>query len=106
VKKRNRALLAGTVFAAAGALPAVAIAGQDLDVSVSGPDVERAAAAALAHSGGGRVTATEAEDEASYYEVEVTLEDGSQIDVQLDEEFVIVHSETDGPDSDESSDRD
>ena len=52
-------------------------------------------AAALAHTGGGRVTETEVGDEESYYEVEVTLADGSQVDVQLDREFNVVGSESD-----------
>ena len=34
------------------------------------------------------------------YEVEVTLDDGSQVDVQLDEEFNVVGTEQDGPGDD------
>ncbi|MGH9152061.1 MAG: PepSY domain-containing protein, partial [Acidimicrobiales bacterium] len=56
---------------------------------------ERAVAAALAHTGGGRVTETEVGDEDSYYEVEVTLDDGSQVDVQLDEGLTVVGSKAD-----------
>jgi uncharacterized membrane protein YkoI len=63
---------------------------------ITGPALERAKAAALAHTGGGRVTGTEVGDEESYYEVEVTLGDGSQVDVQLDEDFDVVGSENDG----------
>ena len=54
----------------------------------------QAKAAALAHTHEGRVTATEVGDEESYYEVEVTLEDGSEVDVQLDQSFSVVGSET------------
>ena len=53
----------------------------------------RAEAAAHEHTGGGRVTDTEVGDEESMYEVEVTLPDGSQVDVQLDEGFAVVGSE-------------
>ena len=53
------------------------------------------AAAALAETGEGRVTETEVGDEESYYEVEVTLDDGSQVDVQLDEQFNVVGSSVD-----------
>ena len=53
---------------------------------------ERASAAALAYTGGGRVTETEEGDEDSYYEVEVTLPDGRQVDVQLDKDFNVVDS--------------
>jgi uncharacterized membrane protein YkoI len=63
---------------------------------ITGPALERAKAAALAHTGGGKVTGTEVGDEESYYEVEVTLADGSQVDVQLDEDFDVVGSENDG----------
>ncbi len=38
---------------------------------------------------------TEVGDEESYYEVEVTLEDGSAVDVQLDESFNVVSSSAD-----------
>lgn len=38
----------------------------------------------------GRVTDTEVGDEESYYEIEVTLDDGRQVDVQLDEWFDVV----------------
>jgi hypothetical protein len=47
------------------------------------------------------VTETEVGDEESYYEVEVTRDDGSQVDVQLDRDFDVVgqaadHEEGDG----------
>jgi hypothetical protein len=44
----------------------------------------------LAYTGGGEVTETEVGDEDSYYEVEVTLDNGKQTDVQLDENFNVV----------------
>jgi hypothetical protein len=44
------------------------------------------------------VSDTEVGDEESYYEVEVTLDDGSQVDVQLDRDFHVVGSEGDGED--------
>ena len=54
--------------------------------------------AALEETGGGEVTGTEVGDEESYYEVEVTLDDGSQVDVQLDRDFQVVGSEADHED--------
>ncbi len=45
--------------------------------------------------GEGRVTETEVGDEESYYEVEVTLDDGSDTDVQLDRSFNVVSSSAD-----------
>jgi len=97
------ALLGGI---AAGA--AVAAGGGDDDATetpISGAALEQAKAAALAQTGGGRVTGTEVGDEESYYEVEVTLANGDQVDVQLDENFDVVGSESDGPETgDEGAD--
>ncbi len=90
----------------AGTGMALANAGDDDadETPITGADLERASAAALAATGGGRVTGTEVGDEESYYEVEVTLDDGSQVDVQLDESFQVVGSaadrEDDAPDDD------
>ena len=47
------------------------------------------------------MTETEVGDEESLYEVEVTLDDGSQVDVQLDGRFRVVGSEGDGQDEDD-----
>jgi hypothetical protein len=47
------------------------------------------------------VTETEVGDEESLYEVEVTLDDGTQVDVQLDEDFNVVGDESDGAGEDE-----
>jgi hypothetical protein len=77
--------------------------GDESEPAISGPALEKASTAALAHAGGGRVTDTEVGDEDSYYEVEVTRDDGSQVDVQLDEGFHIVESR---PDSDTTEDSD
>ena len=65
------------------------------DRSISGTPLERASAAALQHTGGGQVTDTEVGDEQSYYEVEVTRDDGTQVDVQLDRSFNVVGGEID-----------
>jgi uncharacterized membrane protein YkoI len=98
--KLKGALITGTVIAAL-AVGGVAIAGaaggdDDGDErAISGTALDRASAAALDHTGGGRVTETEAGDEESYYEVEVTRGDGSQDDVQLNRDFEVVGSEGD-----------
>ncbi len=100
-------------LAAAGTGIGVATAsGGDSDQPITGDALDAASAAALAHTGEGRVTETEVGDEESFYEVEVTLADGSQVDVQLDESFTVVGTEADdeGPDDegpdDEGSDSD
>jgi uncharacterized membrane protein YkoI len=88
---------------AAGALvaggTAIAAGGDDdaTDTPISGSALEKAKAAALAEEPG-RVTETEVGDEDSYYEVEVTRPDGSQVDVQLDRDFHVVTSRTDSED--------
>lgn len=43
----------------------------------------------------GRVTDTEVGDEESYYEVEVGLADGRQVDLRLDEGFAVVDARAD-----------
>ena len=70
------------------------------DVAINGSALDQASAAALDHTGGGTVSETEVGDEESYYEVEVTLDDGSQVDVQLDRGFSVV-----GQSADEAGDR-
>ena len=60
------------------------------------PTWRKASAAALAYTGEGQVTGTEVGDEESYYEIEVTLDDGRQVDVQLDESFAVVGTEDEG----------
>ena len=78
--------------------------GDDDEAPITGNALEQAKAAALAETGGGTVTETEVGDEESLYEVEVTLDDGRQVDVQLDDTFTVVGSETDGEDSDADDD--
>ncbi len=95
------AVLAVVVLGGAGA--AIAGVGGDDDATekpITGTALERASAAALKHTGGGRVTDTEAGDEEGAYEVEVTRPDGSQVDVHLNGSFEVIGDERDD-DSDE-----
>jgi hypothetical protein len=71
---------------------------------ITGDALGKASQAALAFTGGGTVTASEVGDEESLYEVEVTMADGSQVDVQLDENFLVVGSKTDSPGADTEPD--
>ena len=94
----------GAVLAAAitsGVTIAVAQRGDDSEPPITGDALVRASQAALVETGGGRVTDTEVGDEDSYYEVEVKLDDGSQVDVQLDEGFTVVGGETDAAGEDD-----
>lgn len=69
--------------------------------AIPAADLQQASDAALAHTGEGEVSDTEVGDEESYYEVEVTLNDGSETDVQLDRDFNVVGDEADKAGEDE-----
>ena len=94
MKKRTAALTAAGVLAAASVAGAgIPFSSSDDDgteLPITGVELEQATKAALDHTGGGTVTETEAGDEDSFYEVEVTFDDGRQVDVQLDESFNVV----------------
>ena len=103
--RRNRKLAATGAIALLGAVGggvAIAAGGDDdgTERTITGTALARAKTVALAHTGGGKVTGTEVGDEESYYEVEVTLPSGGQVDVQLDESFDVVGSERDGGEED------
>ena len=107
MNRRTRIVVAGVavgVVAAAGTSIGLAAGGDDAEGPITGRALERASEAALAHTGGGTVTETEVGDEESYYEVEVTLDDGSQVDVQLDEDFQVVGSSADDDSSEDDDD--
>ena len=89
--------VSGAVAGGVGVGLAAAATRPDTEQPITGDALDRASAAALAHTGGGRVTGTEIGDEESYYEVEVTLTDGRQVDIQLDQDFQVVGSKVDGP---------
>ena len=66
-------------------------AADDADERATGPDADRAAAAALARFPGGRVTAVERDDDdGGGWEVEMTRGDGATVDVDVDRSFGIV----------------
>lgn len=105
--KLKRGILAAAAVAALG-LGGAAIAGatgggddgggkgdDGAGKPITGPALERASRVALNHTGGGSVSATEFQDEEGYYEVEVTRDDGSQVDVHLDRSFNVIDSSAD-----------
>ncbi len=102
MKNRTKILIGVAVLAALAAWPATAIAGGDSDTPITGPALQQATDAALAHIGEGTVTDTEVGDEESLYEVEITLPDGSEVDVQLDENFNVVGTEAETPDKNDN----
>lgn len=93
-KKAWIATGAAVAVAATAGVGLVAAAGDD-DVPITGSELEKASKAALEHTGGGQVTDTEKGDEEGLYEVEVTLEDGSRVDVHLDADFTVTSTEAD-----------
>jgi uncharacterized membrane protein YkoI len=101
-------LAAGAIaaLAAGGAAIAAATGGGD-DGSgkpITGTALDRASAVALAHTGGGRVTDTEVNDEEGFYEVEVVRTDGRQVDVHLDRHFNVLNEKGDGSGENDSND--
>jgi len=99
------AIAAIAVLAAGGAAIAGAAGGGDdkeTEKAISGQALDRATAAALKETGGGKVTGTEAGDEEGAYEVEVTRADGSQVDVHLDKGFNVISQAADSEDGAEN----
>ena len=102
MQRKTMVIGAGVALVAAAAIGtgvAMASGGDDNEEPITGDALNQASAAALEYTGEGRVTETEVGDEESYYEVEVTLDDGSQVDVQLDESFHVVSSSADHEDT-------
>ena len=87
------ALTAGFAAAGMGIAGATGSGDDSADVSLTGESLERASKAALAETGGGEVVDSEVEDEENGFEVEVNLEDGRQIEVQLDADYAVVSSD-------------
>lgn len=102
MRKHTRPLIVGIsvlALAAGGAGVAGATGGDDSH-PIAGKALDQASAIALRATGGGTVTETEVGDEESYYQVEVTKADGSQVDVQLDRGFNLVGQSADGDSQD------
>jgi hypothetical protein len=102
MKRRTKLIGAGALAVGAlvltGAGVAVAQGGDDdgHEVPITGAELDRASAVALQETGGGRVTETEKGDEEGAYQVEVTLDDGTQVDVNLDSNFHVINAKPDG----------
>ena len=106
---RKAMLVAAAVIAvvAVAAGFGFAAAGED-DEPLTGSQLEQATAAALEAVGPGEVVGTEAGDDAgAAHEVEVLLSDGSQVEVQLDQDYTVIATEPDDDgEGDESDDED
>jgi uncharacterized membrane protein YkoI len=107
-RRSKLAIAAAAVLAVGGTSAGIAIAagGDDNEAPIKGDALVKASDAALEATGGGRVSDTEVGDEESLYEVEVTRSDGSQVDVQLDENFNVVGQEGDSDTSEDEGSED
>jgi uncharacterized membrane protein YkoI len=112
MKGRLKGILVVTSAVAAlgvgGAAIAAATGGDDgSGKPITGGALDKASAVALDHTNGGRVTDTEVGDEEGYYEVEVTRDNGSQVDVHLDRHFKVLadHPDQDSAEGSGPSDR-
>ena len=90
------------VVALGGAGIAYANGGADSEEQLTGPDAQKAKSAAIAAVGGGTLTEVERDDgddgygtSGGVYEVEVTRDDGSQVEVHLDGDYNVVGQEAD-----------
>lgn len=93
------------VLTAAGTGVAVATS-DDGDATITGPKADRATAAALDATGGGRANAVERDSEkGATWEVEVTKPNGATVDVRLDRNYQVVVIEGDHEGEKERSDR-
>jgi hypothetical protein len=95
---RRAKLVAGATGAilviGAGTGIGVASSGND-DAPLTGNAFDKATEAALDHVGEGTVVGTERGDDGAAYEVEIRLDDGTQVEVQLDGGFRVTGSESD-----------
>jgi len=107
-RKKKIGIAAASVLAAGAGAAGIATAGgsDDDEAPIKGSALEQASDAALAETGEGTVSETEVGDEESYYEVEVTLDDGSEVDVQLNRDFEAVSSEAEDESEEESGEDD
>ena len=109
MSRRKKIIAIGASVLALGAggaavANATGVVGEDAsetEAPITGSALEQASGAALAETGEGTVSDTEVGDEESKYEVEVTLDNGDERDVQLDENFNVVGGETDAAGSQE-----
>jgi hypothetical protein len=95
---RKLLLVLVVVLAVAGLSTGIALAtggGDGDETPVTGAALEQATEAALAHAGGGTVVETEIGDDGAAYGVEIQLEDGRIVEVELDENFQVIGREAD-----------
>lgn len=110
MKRRTQIAAAGTTAVVAlgfgtGAVVAGGNGGHDDGEGspITGTARAQAEEAALDAVGEGTVTGTEVDDEQGKYEVEITRDDGTQVDVHLDENLTVIDQESEGAEESEGS---
>ena len=98
--KKKLCIIVGAVLALAiiggGAGAGIVVAGGgDDDQPITGAALDECTAAALAEHPGGTVTETEVGDDGAAYGVEMALNDGSQVEVNLDGNCDVIGQEAD-----------
>src|SRR5215210_923901 len=89
------AAVAVLLLVGAGVAYATGSGGDDSEQQATGPGIEKAKSVALDQTNGGHVSGTEVGDEEGTYEVEITRDDGSQVDVHLDRDFNVLSTPDD-----------
>jgi hypothetical protein len=105
----RKIILIVALVLALGALSAgIAIAAGvgDDDKPLTGSTLDKATAAALEYTGGGTVVETEVGDDGAAYGVEIRLDNGTQVEVNLDEDFNVIGRETDDDGANEQDGQD
>jgi uncharacterized membrane protein YkoI len=107
-RSRKLMILGATVLALGATGMGIAQAvGDDTDEQATGPQADRAKRAAVEAVGAARAVAVERENEDdTAWEVEVVMNDGRQVEVDLDQDFARVGSESDDGGPNEDKDRD
>jgi hypothetical protein len=90
-------MIAGLAIVAVAVTGGIAIAAGvgDDDRPLTGTTLQKATAAALAHTGGGTVVESEVGDDGAAYDVEVRLANGNTVEVQLDGQYQVIGREAD-----------
>jgi hypothetical protein len=106
MERRKRWIVGGAValvVIGGGTGIAIATGVGDDDTPLTGSALEQETAAALEHTGGGTVIETEVGDGDAADGVEIRLDDGGVVEVELDESFQVIGDEIDddGPNEQE-----
>lgn len=93
MKRTTKAMAVGAGVLVLGGVGATAVMASEGSGSATDTERGRAEQVGLEHIGEGSVSGFEAGDEEGAYEVEVTRDDGSEVDVHLDEGFTVLSTE-------------